>query len=247
MKLGLVPYLNALPLHAYLTHPFVLLPPSTLEKKIFAGEIDLALLPTLSYLKRKDLIPLFEAGLIQSMGAVESVMVSYPQKLGHPSQIRSIKFTSESVTSIALFKVIYRFYWNGSLDQLQLDHSPQAAYLEIGDKAFNLPSKGRVLIDLGQVWSEWTGLPFIYALWVARTPPSKEIIQKIIEARKKGMQNLDFLCSKQKILPADQALHYLTKCMRYEMDEKSLEAITLFQQYCFELGLIPCLKNLKAA
>src|SRR3989338_7472964 len=238
MKLGLVPYLNALPLHAYLELPFVLLPPSTLEKKIFAGEIDLALLPTLSYLKHKNLIPLFELGLIQSMGPVESVMVSYPQKLGHPSNIKSIKFTSESITSIALFKVIYRFYWDQPLEELQLTHSPHAAYLEIGDKAFNLPRQDRVVIDLGQVWSEWTGLPFIYAFWVARTPPSKDILQKIIEARKKGMQNLDLLCREQKILPSAQALHYLTKCMRYEMVETSLEAINLFQKYCFELCLI---------
>ena len=63
-------------------------------------------------------------------------------------------------------------------------------------------------------------------------------IQKIIEARKKGMQNLDLLCREQKILPSAQALHYLTKCMRYEMVETSLEAINLFQKYCFELGLI---------
>jgi len=44
------------------------------------------------------------------------------------------------------------------------------AWLVIGDPALaaRRVARERIVLDLGQAWMEWTGLPFVYALWTAR-------------------------------------------------------------------------------
>ncbi|MDO8643492.1 MAG: MqnA/MqnD/SBP family protein, partial [bacterium] len=167
MKVGAVPYLNALPLCRYLPFPVRFETPAVLNQLMLQGELDVALLPSFAYLKNPSYIPLFEGGIIGSNGPVESVMLFVRKETGLES-VRSVSLTSDSVTSVALLQILYRFKWKLPFPTLKYEQAD--AFLKIGDAALFHDDPAFRAIDLGEEWTSWTGLPFIYALWVSNRP-----------------------------------------------------------------------------
>jgi len=236
-KIGVVPYINAIPLYHGLPYPIQKEVPSRLVGMLKSGELDIALIPVFAYFQNPDFFPLFEAGVIQSIGPVESVCLFYDQNLSSPKDITSLSITTDSVTSVNLFKVIYSRFWQKDFSSLVLDpQSPNR--LEIGDKAlFNAPKDKKVL-DLGDEWTKNTGLPFVYAIWAHRGNADPEVTNHLINAKKNGVANREALAKTLTHLPQEKVLHYLTKSIHYEITLPAMQGLKKFQDYCFELGLL---------
>lgn len=237
-KIGVVPYLNALPLCRYLSHPVTFGTPVELDRQMSDESLDIALLPVLSLFKNPHYTPLFNAGLIQSAGPVESVVLFYKKKLSHPKQIQSVRLSTESKTSIALFKIICTYLWKRDSSQLMGAHSDPDAVFEIGDRALFFDDSDYQQCDLGQVWTEWTGLPFIYACWVSREKPSQEIIDTLTKAKEEGLKKIEEIVRETRDLPPERLKRYLTQSIQYEIRSDSLKGLELFKEYCLKLGLI---------
>ncbi len=83
-----------------------------------------------------------------------------------------IGITDQTSTSVRLLKVLLANVWEGRPARLtSVDRAHNDAFLLIGDDA--LRARAGVpdfpfMADLGAVWTEWTGLPFVFARWVAR-------------------------------------------------------------------------------
>ncbi len=238
LKIGIVPYLNALPLTRYLPYRLTYGTPAQLTRQMEKGELDIALLPTFAFFKQPSLIPLFEGGVIQSKGAVESVALFYPKDLEGPLWIRSINYSEESITSIALFKVIYSLYWKQSLNRLSSLNGKAQGKLMIGDQALFYKNPDLNKLDLGEEWTKWTSLPFVYALWVSREQVAPEVISAFVQAKKEGLSHREEIIQGINDYPKDRIRHYLTKSIQYEITLPALEGLRKFQDYCLELGLL---------
>lgn len=123
------------------------------------------------------------------------------------------------------------------------------AGLIIGDlKLFDL-MPGTVVYDLGQGWHDLTGLPFVYACWLAHEDRiSGEMTQILTTAKKWGLSRLEELAVKWSArlnLPLDRCLDYLIHVMNYDLTPEQMEGLRLYQQKCFEHGLIPALHSLR--
>ncbi len=238
LRIGVVPYLNALPLYRYLPLSVRFETPRELDRLMVAGELDIALLPVFSFFKNPNFIPLFEAGAIGSDGPVESVALFYPEKLEKPTSIRSINYSEESMTSVSLFKVIYSQFWKMNLKTLIETKENADARLVIGDKALFFNESGYNRVDLGEEWKKQTGLPFVYAIWVSREPLDKESINMLVQAKKEGLKRIDEIVEGIKDWPKEKVYAYLTKSIQYEINIKSLEGLKKFQDACFQIGLL---------
>ncbi|MBI2340478.1 MAG: hypothetical protein HYU99_08980 [Deltaproteobacteria bacterium] len=238
LKIGAPPYINTLPLVRYLAQTVVFGAPRELEEKMGAGELDVALLPIFSFFKNPSWQVAYEAGVIQSCGPVESVALFYRKNLDHPSKIKSIKYSEESVTSVSLFKVIYSVFWKHDLSILEARNPQPDAQLHIGDKAIFFNEPGYKRLDLGEEWTKQTGLPFIYAAWVSRKPLSQEMLGALIAAKKEGLARREEIVRGLHDLPLDRMRFYLTKSIQYDFTLKSLEGIEKFKDLCFEMGLL---------
>ncbi len=236
MNIGSVPYLNALPLWRFYPGPIQLHTPDQLEILIGQKKLDVALLSLMSVLTNPLLLPWHDAGVIQSFGPVESVLVYYNTE--SPSHIKSIHYTSQSKTSIVLFKILFKHVFGQN--PFALDETTQTpdAILRIGDEALKAAPLGYKILDLGEVWTQWTGKPFVYALWAALPEVSSDIKTNLINARKKGLTQISELIAPQNGLSADRVRHYLTKSIQYETNPQSLEGIRLFQKYALEMGFL---------
>ncbi|MBS1720291.1 MAG: menaquinone biosynthesis protein [Armatimonadetes bacterium] len=187
-RIGCVSYANAVPLvEAFRDDPsveVVLDVPSRLPALLESGEVDAILVSSLYALNRPDVV-LAEATCIASDGPVESVRL-FSKVL--PSEIKRLALDQSSMTSNALAQMWLREVYGcvpeaepmpPSLDDMLLDHD--AAVL-IGDLGMAASLPEGYVIDLGAAWTDWTGLPFLWAGWIGRQDLSPRLVSRLAAA-----------------------------------------------------------------
>jgi chorismate dehydratase len=252
LRIGSVVFLNAKPLVRFLNldgaRPiqFMLEVPSRLADLMKSEELDIALLPSVEYFRAPNYRILPEI-CIASDGPVESVKVFSKVPL---ERINSLALDTSSRTSAALVQVLMKRRF-GKLPELS-ECSPSAdifsmkedAMLLIGDPAMKFQSHPDMhTLDLGEEWKRQTGLPFVYALWVAREGVDlKDAVERLLQARSEGMANLPQIAAEAAIeLGIDEAvcLNYLTTVIQYQLGERQVQGLSLFQKLAAEIGLCP--------
>ena len=173
-RVGCVPYVNARPLVAVFDQPnefveVLYAVPSKLPAMLDSGEVDAILVSSIELLRRDDLLPVTEVG-IMSNGPVMSVRMLSKVPL---SEIKTLALDQSSMTSNMLAQVILAE--QGVFPKVE-EVPPVAsdmlanhdACVLIGDRGFEADGTGLVDIDLGEAWTKMTGLPFVWALWLGK-------------------------------------------------------------------------------
>ena len=117
------------------------------------------------------------------------------------------------------------------------------AAVRIGDKAlFEKLSADYTAHDLGQVWTERTGLPFVFAVWAARPGVvDREIYTLLHESRRRGSRHIEQIVEEYtwrgERYP-EIALDYLTRRIRFRLGSAELQAMRRFFAAAEVLGLI---------
>ncbi len=175
LRIGAVSYLNSKPLVEGLAE---LLPetqirldfPSRLADDLASGQLDVALIPSIEYFRGCDYEIISDA-CVAAHGPVLSVKLYSRVAWG---EIKTLALDEGSRTSATLARILLaeRHGVFPKLEPLPLNHRTEDthadAILLIGDRAI-LPPHETFLgtWDLGEEWCEWTGLPFVFAMWVA--------------------------------------------------------------------------------
>ncbi len=230
LKLGCVPYMNALPLTYSLDPKEVELihrPPAQLLDLLKAGQVEAALLPIVNYFENPDLY-LIKNLAIACRGPVKSVRLYFD---GDLKQIKTIYLDPESRTSHALLQVLLHYKYGINLQRIQftsdlsdLSDSSEAKLL-IGDKTFQ--EKGASL-DLGEEWWTWQQKSFVFAAWMTLQAHHPSLLQILQESKDKGLQNIDKIIGK--IPPFPFLKEYFTKNIHYTMEAPELDGIRLFYE-----------------
>lgn len=248
LRVGRIAYRNVLPIYHPLesgriphTMRFVHGPPAELNRRMRAGELDLASVSSIEYAADPERYRLLPNLAIGSRGPVRSVLllsrVPVEQLEG-----RSILVSAETHTSARLLALLLQEHWRvearletgaGAVNQALAQGARPQALLAIGDEALLLRhcADYPVRIDLGAVWHRWTGLPFVFGLWVMRRELVEERPQvarqacaRFLAAKDWGLRNLESL------LPlASQGLG-----AGAGLDVAALR--DYFQGLCFDLG-----------
>jgi chorismate dehydratase len=255
VRLGSVNYLNCRPLVHGLggdRDPDFSLrfdPPSRCAALLDAGEIDLGLIPTIAYADRPGdcIVP---GVAIASDGPVASVALFTRTPV---SRIRSIALDTSSRTSVALTRILCarRF----GIAPAFAPHAPDLASmlaahdaaLVIGDPALLVDHRsigtGEIeKIDLGQVWTEMTGLPFVWAFWAGRASAlAPAAVRRLQDARDAGVRISDALADAYVSgTPQyqDLARHYLRENIRFDLTDRMLEGLRVYYREAAGLGVI---------
>ena len=121
--------------------------------------------------------------------------------------------------------------------------------LLIGDRAMHVGGEGFELVwDLGQEWIDWTGLPFVFAMWAAPAGAvSAELEQALTQARDAGVERLQEIAQREapilKIEP-QTAIDYLTKNLYYRLGPDEQSGLKLFHELAAKHALVPEEHNL---
>jgi chorismate dehydratase len=250
VRLGAVGYLNARPLvYGLERDPRFDLRydiPAECARLLHAGAIDIGLIPSIEYLRGGVPYAVVPGAAVTSRGPVASVAI-YTRR--DPQDIQTIAMDSSSRTSVALATVMLRRRFGVTADALgmapDLDSmlASADAALIIGDIALFLePANGVRKIDLGALWTEMTGLPFVYAFWAgwpdALTPADAEAL---LEARDGGVAHADDVARSfyaDDAAREEVARRYLRDNIRYTFGDEELEGLRTFYGYAAELGLV---------
>ena len=176
VRVGAVTYLNARPLMFSLAElapqaEIVIDLPSRLADALAAGQLDVAMIPSIEYARQPGYTIISDA-CIACDGPVRSVKLYSRVPV---ERIRTLALDEGSRTSAALVRILLKERFGVSPETrplpigASLDDAPADAVLLIGDRGM-LPTDGgfEFVWDLGEEWSRWTGLPFVFAMWIAR-------------------------------------------------------------------------------
>jgi chorismate dehydratase len=252
LRVGAVGYLNARPLTWALdqspdrwTVRYDV--PSVCAALLQSGEVDLGLTPSIEYLFADDyrLVPGVGIG---SRGPVASVAVysRFPIEAA-----RTIALDTSSRTSVALvrilchhrFRITPRFVPYGP-DLTAMTRTCDAALL-IGDPALEADHQtlGLEKTDLGEAWTDMTGLPFVYAAWTGRPGAVDDAsVLALQDAQAQGVANLDAIAAEYGGTDArrtTRARRYLGDNVRYALGPDEVAGLQLFLDYAADLGLGP--------
>ena len=254
LRVGAVSYLNAKPLYYRLDEfaPEVVLEmdvPSRLSDKLAAGALDLALIPSVEYLRGAargyEILPGFA---IAARGAVRSVKLFSRVPFG---QIERLALDAGSRTSQALTRVWLDAAHGVRPPTIELlpmgvpiEESTADAVLLIGDRAMTVkPAPYFAVVDLAEAWNQLTGLPFVFALWVARPGVDLGELPDVLErCRAEGLRSAEAISREHgPRLGLDLATcyDYLTKVLSYDLGGQEIEALARFSKMTARLGLTP--------
>ena len=195
MRVGSVPYLNAVPLTRGIEDQIVFAPPARLAELLREDKLDAALVSVTEVLFN-DRYDILDGIAVASLGEVKSVLLAHRKPLEETTQIL---LDPASLTSVNLLKILLAE--RGLKPELTplpnyQDASFHDAVLLIGDPAIDFVRAGHPhqILDLGTCWWELTKLPFVYAVWAMRRGIDTANLRRALrDAKTFGMETLDHI------------------------------------------------------
>jgi len=251
LAIGAVSYLNSRPL----TEPLVSLArgarivfdlPSRLADALAAGVLDVALVPSIEYFSHAGWTIVSDA-CVACDGPVRSVKLFGRVPV---EAVRTLALDEGSRTSSALVRILLleRFGLEPKIERLPIGASladtAADAVLVIGDRAMRMASgEFEFVWDLGQQWSEWMGLPFVFAMWIARpNVPLAGLAELLAAARDDGLRRVEQIARREAPLleiPVEDCLAYLRDHLTFRLGPREREGLERFGRLAARHQLVP--------
>jgi predicted solute-binding protein len=223
-RIGSVQYLNAVPLTRGIESEIVFATPAQLAEMLRRGELAAALV-SLTEVLLNDRYDILDGIAIASLGEVYSVLLAHKKPLNDATEIFC---DPASLTSVNLLKVLLagKNLFPQFVPLENYDAASEKDFvLLIGDRAidFQRAPHAHEIFDLGWAWTEMTNLPFVYAVWALRRGiENKELRRKLREAKKFGMETLDYTIETREEYDEDFRRDYYEWNIHYHLasDEK---------------------------
>ena len=269
LKIGQISYLNCIPIFSALKelypdgdYEYVQGVPSNLNQQLRDGAIGISPSSSIEYALHPDLYCFIPDISISAVGEVKSVMLFSNQPIAALDGAE-IGLTSDSATSVILLKIILNKYLkfqntftvtNKSVAEGLKEFS---ALLLIGDHALSeslADHSGCFVYDMGSLWHQYTGLPFVFALWLVR----EDIYRKsgdevaafkgrLLAAKYKSLESFDKIAEICKVntgLSRNVLMNYW-RTISYDLTSEHIAGLRLFFKSAYECSLIDAEPPLK--
>lgn len=236
-RIAAVSYLNTIPFIYGIEHgatnlcfDLLLSPPRTCTENILSGMADMALVPVASipYLGN---VNIFSDFCIGARGPVRTVVLFSDTPI---EEVSKIYLDNHSLTSIMLTRVLADELWHITpeweefSDYTAIVPRQDAACLMIGDKVFENEGRFRYTYDLAECWQQMTGLPMVFACWVAREGVGQHITGPLGDALAYGVSHIDEAITAKGYSDRPYAHNYLTNNIDFLFDNQKKQALRLF-------------------
>lgn len=206
--------------------------PAKIAAMLLNDEIDVGLVPVaiIPELKEHHIISDYCIGAEQEVASV-CLFSEVPLE-----NIEKVILDYQSRTSVALARVLIEKYWKLSVvfeeakENFREDIKGTTAAVVIGDRAFEQRKISTYKYDLANTWIEFTGLPFVFAAWVANKPLPKDFIYQFNEANKIGLENIDAVVA-ENFSPCYDLKKYFSENISYELTEEKRKGLEKFLSF----------------
>lgn len=244
-EISIIEYLNAAPLNYGFKHGLAFQHlhlhfhvPSACADKLRSGEVDAGIVSSIEYLR------------IPGLRIVPGLCIASPKRVRSvgilskvpPEQIRSLALDTSSRSSVVLARILLRERYGVDPECHELPPDLDAmleahdAAVMIGDRFMKARRDGLLTLDLAEEWHAWTGLPFVFALWLVRedapeVPLPGGIAPWFRRSLEQGMANLPAIIDEawRSIGWTKLELReYLTESISYNLGEAERESLALY-------------------
>lgn len=206
--------------------------PSHIAAMLLNNEIDVGLVPVaiIPKLKESHIITNFCIGTEQD---VASVCLFSEVEMG---KIETVLLDYQSRTSVNLCKVLLKHHWKKEVEFIDTaaDFRSQikgtTAGVVIGDRAFEQRKVSPFIYDLATAWKDFTGLPFVFAAWVANKKLDEGFIDAFNMANGYGIKHIEEVVAENPYGLYDLKKYY-TENISYELTESKRKGLEKFLGY----------------
>ncbi len=273
MRLGRIAYINCYPVYGAIDRGIVTLDaelvtgtPSELNGLLAAAELDVSVVSTVEYARNASAYHLLPDLAISCDGPVRSVAL-FSHKPAEELDGATVLVSESSRTSVYLLELLCSDVWGVRPTLVEartepsdidvLETLPHDAVLVIGDGALLLAARHLYEhhYDLGEQWKNWTGLPFVFAVWAARRAggstenpsraavkvvPVQQVHEALLASREWGLDHLDQLAAEagqRTGIDPQQCMEYLSG-LDYALSYSHLEGLTSFFRRLAAKGMV---------
>jgi chorismate dehydratase len=263
MRLGRIPWINCYPVYGAIDRGLVSMPAelvsgtaSELNDLLATGALQVSAVSAVEYARNAALYHLLPDLAVTCDGPVHSVALFSKRPVKELTGC-TILLSASSRTSVLLLELLCRHRWGirprfataraEAPDLATLAGLPHEAVLVIGDAALHLSTRSiyPVRIDFGAEWKEWTGLPFVFAVWAARRDAPGRGVQavhrRLLESRAWGLAHLDELAAvaARNTGVAQSVCRAYLDNLDYALSYRHLAGLTDFFRRLAQEGLVP--------
>lgn len=241
IRISAVSYTNTKPFIYGLKHSGILQKidlsldnPTDCAQKLIDDVVDIGLIPVAATLNLKHW-EIVSDYCIGAVGAVNSVFIFSNCDI---KDVTTLQLDPQSRSSNNLAKVLLKNYWkanhlmivNEAADYAQ-STDPQTAFVQIGDRTFGKKEQYQYVYDLAEEWQKFTGLPFVFAAWIANKPIPQDFIDEFNQALKYGLDHRAELLKELPVRKDFDFEDYLMHKLDFELTEGKKKALHLFLEY----------------
>jgi len=256
-KVSVVQYLNSVPLvwgmlrgEQQGRYELEFTTPAVCADAVHKGKAEIGIVPSIEY-QRIERAQILSGISIASKSEAKSVLLLSKVPI---EKIKTVAVDNSSRTSAALLRILMRKFYSRFITATPSLPKPADmlkradAALVIGDPALTFDGQVPEVYDLAAEWKKFTGLPFVFALWVGRGDAKIARFRKDFEAsRDFGLAHVDDIATeyapKVNMRPVGVKV-YLTENIDYSLDEENRKGLRLFYRLARETGIIPVEKDL---
>ncbi len=252
LRVGIVDFLNSKPLawgflkghHNDLFVPSYH-PPALVARLLEQGSLDIGLVPSIE-VPRIGGLKILPDLCVAATQEVRSVILVAKRPV---EEVRSVALDHNSCTSVALLKLLLEARYGLApryqssrprLDQMLQEND---AALLIGDPALKVDRSRHRIVDLAAEWAQWTGLPFVFAVWAVRGEVDIPDLPFYFKSSLRyGLSSLDNLVRESAAdldLDLAEVESYLTHNLSYLLRTSELAGLEEFYRRAAAHGLIP--------
>jgi chorismate dehydratase len=259
VRLGQISYTNVLPVYWGFREkklPSFLkiteAPPRTLNHLLANDMLDISPVSSISYAKYFNKLVIVPGFSIASRGPVMSVLLLSKAPMKDLTG-RRVVMSEESETSVELLQLclrhegVFPLIEQGQIRPHVLDDPGISGVLLIGDLALRLANINRVRhkTDLGLFWKEWTGKPFVFAVWAVRRQFAAqepalvaETIAALSSSRNEGLASLSAISGQtsRQLGISKHVMEAYFRGLSYSLDKEHEEGLRLFFNQAREMG-----------
>jgi chorismate dehydratase len=255
VRIGMVNFINTAPIYEIWKKTvqrsdwqIVAAPPSELNRMLYQDELDLGCVSSFEYAVHPQQYKSMGNLSISASGPVGSVFLFSRVE---PDQLsdKLVLLSGQSQTSVSLVKIILEEFYSitpryqvGNVMEHYQQEGGGDAVLAIGDEALRLLATNEypIRLDLGEVWHQHTGLPFVFALWTVRVGFCDEqpeqlaaIHGELLRCLAEGQRDLQAISREvAPRIPMDrEACWKYLKSIEYDFGPEKQQALKLFYEF----------------
>ena len=207
--------------------------PADCAQKLIDNEVDIGLIPVAATLNLPEW-NIVSDYCIGANGPVNSVFVFSNCAIG---DVKTLQLDPQSRTSNNLARVLVKNFWKtgpqlitNAADYAQ-SINPNTAFVQIGDRTFGKKTQYQFVYDLSEEWKKFTGLPFVFAAWIANKVIPRDFVYEFNTSLKYGLDHRQELLKTIPQRPDFDLDDYLMRKLDFDLTEDKKKALYLFLDY----------------